>query len=95
MRLGQHREAVLLKSLHEPQLPQRSRAVKGLREDPSGEPFELRLAAGGRQRGVPNVKAGVEVRVIHPHRTPLIERHEGEPLAVARHEVQPGDDLLQ
>ncbi len=41
-----------------------------------------------------DVEGDVEVRVIDPHRSPLVERNEREPLAVARHEMQPPDDLL-
>ena len=43
---------------------------------------------GGGQRVVLHVVAGVEVRVVDPHRAALAERDEREPLAVARHEVQ-------
>ena len=90
MGLGEHREAVLGQPLDQPQLPQRPGAVEGLREDASGQPLELLLAAGARQRGVAHVEADVEVGVVDPHRAALVERHEGQPLAVARDEVQAG-----
>ena len=51
------------------------------------------LACGRRQRGVADVVAGVEVRVVDPHRAGLRERRERELLAVARDQVQPVLDL--
>jgi hypothetical protein len=47
-----------------------------------------------RQRGVAHVVAGVEVRVVDPHRPRLGERRERELLAVARHEVHARVELL-
>jgi hypothetical protein len=41
------------------------------------------------------VVAQVEVRVVDPTGPALAERHEGEPLAVARHERQPPLDGLE
>ena len=43
---------------------------------------------GRGQRGVADVVAEVEVRVVDPHRPALAERHERELLPVARHQVQ-------
>ena len=72
----------------EPDLPQRLLAVELLGEHAPRE----RAAAGPRrgrgQRRVADVVAGVEVRVVDPHRPRGAERREREPLAVARHEVQ-------
>ena len=79
--------------LDQPHLPQRPRAVQRLREHPSGQALELGLVAGAGQGRVADVEGDVEVRVVDPHRPALIERHEGQPLAVARHEMQPAGDL--
>ena len=62
-------------------------AVKGLREHAAGESFQLIVAPGARQRGVADVVGDVEVRIIDPHRASLVERDEGQPLAVARDEM--------
>ena len=35
------------------------------------------------------------MRVVHPPRAALAERHERQPLAVARHQMQPALDRLQ
>jgi hypothetical protein len=40
------------------------------------------------------VEGDVEMRIVHPDRPALVERHEGQALAVARDEVQPAGDLL-
>ena len=93
MGLRQQREPFLGQALDEPDLPQRPGAVERLREDPPGQPLELVLATGAGQRGVADVEVDVEVRIIHPHRAALVERDEGQALAVARHQVQPGHDL--
>ena len=86
--LGQQREAIVGESLDQPQLPQRARAVERLREHPAGEALELLVAAGPGERGVAHVEGDVEVRIVDPHRAALAERDEGQPLAVARDEVQ-------
>ena len=57
--------------------------------------LEFVVATRTRQRGVAYMEAGLEVRVVDPHRSALIERHEGQALAVARHEVQARIDLLE
>jgi hypothetical protein len=44
---------------------------------------------------VADVVAGVEVRVVGPHRPALPERDLDEPLAVARDEVEPALDVLE
>jgi hypothetical protein len=93
MGLGQQREAVIGQPLDEPQLPQRASAIQRLREHATGQALELPVAAWPRQRRMTDVEVDVEVRIVHPHRAPLVERHEGQPLSVARHQVQPGDDL--
>ena len=56
--------------------------------------FSAASSAGLRQRGVADVVARVEVRVVGPHRPALPERHVREALAVARHEVQAADDVV-
>ena len=77
----------------EPDLPQRLLAVELLREHAPGEPAQLLVARGRRQRGVAHVVADVEVRVVDPHGRDGAERREREPLAVARDEVQAGVDV--
>ena len=82
-------------SLHEVDLPQRLLAVELQREQPAGEALELLVAARRGQRAVAHVVAQVEVRVVDPDRAALLQRHEGELLAVARDEMQALVDALQ
>ena len=91
--LGEQGEAIVAQTLDQPQLPQRTGAVQRLGEDPAGQSLELLFASRAGQRGVADVEVGVEVRIVDPHRAPLVEGDEGQALAVARHEVQPRDDL--
>ena len=97
--LGDQREPPPRHALHQPDLPQRLGAVQALGEEPPGEPLECRVVAGPRQRGVADVVVGVEVGIVGPHRTALVERHIRQALAVARHEVQAAlhvlDELLR
>ena len=93
MRLGDHREATALDPLHEPDLPQRLRAVQALGEHAAGEVAQLLEAGRLGQRGMAHVVAGVEVRIVDPHRARLRERRERELLAVARDEVQARPEL--
>ena len=88
--LRQHREAVALEALDEPDLPERLVAVELLGEHAAGEVPQLLLGAGGGERGRAHVVAQVQVRVVDPLRAALAERHEGEPLAVARHQRRGG-----
>ena len=95
MGLRQHREAVALEAVDEPDLPQRLVAVELLGEHAPGQLLQLLLGAGrGEGRGA-HVVAQVEVRVVHPLRPALAERHEREPLAVARHEAEAAVDRLE
>ena len=57
-----------------------------------GEGAELLLGARRRERGLADVVAQVQVRVVHPARPALPERHERELLAIARDEMQPALD---
>ena len=91
--LGEQGEAVLAQSLDQPQLPQRSRAIQGLGEDAPGQALELLLATRAGQGGVADVEIGVEVGIVDPDRTALVEGHEGQSLPIAGNEVKPGDDL--
>jgi hypothetical protein len=91
--LGDDREAAALDLLHQPQLPQRLPAVQPLGEHAAGQVAQLLEAGGLGQRGVAHVVAGVEVRVVDPHRPRLGKRWEGELLAVAGDEVQARVDL--
>jgi len=93
MRLRDDREAVLVDAIHQPQLPQRFGAVQALREDAPGELPQLVLAGGRGERGVAQVVARVEMRVVDPDRPALYERRERQLLAVARHEREPVLDL--
>ena len=92
--LGDQREAPARHALHEPDLPQRLGAVQALGEEPTGELLQRRLIRRPRQRGVADVVARVEVRVVGPHRPALAERDVGQPLAVARHQVQPAEHVI-
>ncbi len=94
MGLGQNGKAVALEPLHQPQLPQRLLAVELLGEDPTTQRLELGLGPRARQRGVADMELGLEVRIVDPPGAPLVEGHEGEPLAVARDEMQPPRELL-
>ena len=94
MGLRQQREAVVGQALHQPQLPQRPAAIQCLREHAAREALQLVVAAGTRQRRVPDVVGDLEVRIVDPHRPTLVQRHECQPLAVAGHQVQPRDDRL-
>ena len=89
MGLGDDGEAIAAQALDEPELPERPVAVEPLREDAAGERLERLLVGGLGQRGVADVVVGVEVRVVDPHGPALVEGNEGEPLAIARDEVQP------
>ncbi len=92
--LGDHGKAFAGHVLHQPKLPQRLGAIQALGEDAPGELLELGLVLGPGKPCVADVVAGVEVRVVGPHRPTLSERHERQSLAVARHEVQPREDVL-
>ena len=56
---------------------------------------ELLLAAGGRERRVAHVVLDIERRVVHPQRPAGLKRRRTQPLAVARHEVQPSSDMIE
>ncbi len=94
MGLREHREAPVRDTLDEPQLPQGPAAVERLGEHASRQPLELAVAAGAGQRRMTDVVADLEMGIVHPHRAALAERHECEPLAVARHEMQSRLDRL-
>src|ERR1700730_15475397 len=70
------------------------KAVWRVEEGGPVQPLQRRVVGGLRQSGVADVVVGVEMRVVAPHRAPLAEWHEGEALAVARHEMQPVDHVL-
>jgi hypothetical protein len=85
--LGDDGEAIVLQSLDDPQLPQRLAAIELLGRQPAHEVTQLIIVSGSWQRCVADVVVDGEVLVIDPHRRPL-DRHMGEPLAVAGHEMQ-------
>ena len=59
-----------------------------------GQALERGVVGGLGQGGVADVVVGIEVRVIGPHRPALAERHVGQALAVARHQVQPAEHVV-
>ena len=69
-------------------------AVELLGEHAAGEVAQLLLARRGREGGVADVVVEVEVGVVDPDRPALVERDERELLAKARHQVQPGLQVL-
>ena len=94
MGLRDQREAPVTQPLYQPQLPEWAPAVERLREDAAGKPAQLRVATGLRQGRVTDMEGETELRVVHPYRASLLQRHECEPLAVPRDEVQPLADGL-
>jgi hypothetical protein len=93
--LEDQREAVVLQPLDQPVLPQRLGPVELLGGDPGGEQEQLLLAAGRGQRGVAHVVLEVEAGVVDPHRPPGLQRRRGQPLAVARDQVQATADVVE
>ncbi len=92
--LRDERPVTVLQALDHPHLPQRLRAVELLGHEPADEVAELAIAARRRQRGVAEVIAEVEMRVVHPERPAEVQRDEPHPLAVTRHERElPGDQV--
>ena len=92
--LADQRPATATKSLGEPRLPQRLRAVELLRHHAADEVAQLLVAARRGQRGAPHVVVEVEVPVVHPDRAGERERRKAHPLAVARDEVELGRDRV-
>jgi hypothetical protein len=92
--LRDDREAPAVEPLDEVELPQRLGPVQREGEQAPGEVAQLLIGAGRGQGAVAQVVAGVEVRIVDPHRAPLAERHVGQLLAVARHEVHARLDRL-
>ena len=82
-----------LQALDDPQLPERLRAIEPLGEDAARQLSQLLVAARARQRRVANVVVEVEARVVHPEGPAQLERREGQPLAVARYQREPGLEL--
>ncbi len=92
--LRDDREAVAFEPLDQVELPQRLGPVQWEGEQAPREVAQLLVGAGGGQRAVAHVVAGVEVRIVDPHRAPLAPRHVGQLLAVARNEVHTRLDRL-
>jgi hypothetical protein len=95
MGLRDDREPFSGETLHEPELPERLRAVQLLREHTRRQVAELLLGAGRGERRVANVVLEVERRIVDPALAPEAGRRRGELLPIARHEVQPGADVVQ
>ena len=94
MGLGDDRKAVVLDAVDQPDLPQRLRAIKPLREDSRREDLQLLLASGGGERRVAQVVGEVELRIVDPFRTSLAKGHHAQLLAKPGHEVKPGRDVI-
>ncbi len=92
--LCDQREAPARHALHQPDLPERLGAIQTLGEEPAGQLLERGLVGRPRQGGMADVVVRVEVRIIGPHRPALSERNMGEPLAIARHQVQAAEDMV-
>jgi hypothetical protein len=93
MGLAEHGPASVAQPVHHPDLPQWAITVQAQREHAAGQPPELLVAAGAWQRGVPQVVAQVEVRVINPDGASLLGRHLGNALAIPRDEIKPALDV--
>ncbi len=92
--LREQREALALQPLHQPQLPERLRAVELLGELPRHHVLQLLLGAGRGQRRVADVVLEVERRVVDPERAPRLQGRDGELLAEAGDEVEAAADVL-
>ena len=92
--LAQDGEAIALEAVNQPHLPQRSPGRQGQRKHAAAQDAQRLLVRGPGKRGRPHVKANVEAVIVDPHRAALIQRDPGQALAVARHEVEPGLDVL-
>ena len=92
--LGHEGEAAALDLVDQPHLPQRLRAVEALGEHPGRQGQQLGLVAGGRERGVADVVAEVELRIVDPLRPALSERDRAQLLAEAGDQVQARLDVL-
>jgi hypothetical protein len=77
-----------LEAFDEPGLPQGPLSVERLGHDPSHETAERRIVTRRGQCRVPQVVAKIEMRVVHPHRPPQLERYRADMLAVSRDQVQ-------
>ena len=92
--LGDEREAPALDLVDQPHLPQRLRAVESLGEHARRQDPQLLHAARGGQRGVADVVAQVEVRVVDPLGPALAERDHAQLLAEAGHQVKARVDVV-
>ena len=81
--LADHREAVVVEPLDEPELPERLSAVELLRRCCPGSPFEDSFARPAAAAAVADVVAEVEAVVVDPDRI-AEDRDVGELLAEAR-----------
>jgi hypothetical protein len=92
--LADNREAVVVETLDQPQLPERLAAVELLGEDPCRKVTQLLLGARRRQRSLAHVVVQVEMRIVDPDRAALAKGDEAQLLAKARHQVQPRGDVI-
>ena len=95
MGLADQREATVVEPFDDPHLPQRLGAIQLLGHDPRDEAHQLLLGARRGQRGLADVVLEVEGGVVDPQRAAGLHRRLREPLAVARHEVQPRPDVVE
>ena len=92
--LGDQRKAPAGQVLHEPDLPEGLGAIEALREEAAGELLERSFICRPREGRVADVVVRVEARVVGPHGSALVGRHEGKSLTVARHQVQATEHMV-
>ena len=72
--LQEQRDALVLESLDDPELPRGTVAVELRREQVAGEPGELTPAAGGRCTDPVHMGFDVHLRIVDPRRHPEMQR---------------------
>ncbi len=93
--LREQRDAAVLETLDEVDLPQRAVGVEPARHDARGQVAQLVEGARTRQRGAAYVVGEVEVLVVDPDGVGQAARDAAYVLAVARHERDPVVDVGQ
>src|SRR6185437_12231124 len=85
---------IVAEALDDPEFPERLVAIEALREEAACELLQLLVPARRRKRGVAHVELEIELGVVDPYRPPDVERHEREPLAVARDAIEARGDQV-
>jgi hypothetical protein len=75
-------------AFNEVHLPQRLVAIEPFCEQTARESGKLRVLAWAGERRVAEVVANIEVWIVYPNRSALLEGHERQSLAIARNTVQ-------